>query len=77
MKKIIILLIAAYIGLFAWEIYRKTEYNKYRGDQNWQYFKKVIFARDIDKSPLSLTYNLLRWASDIKIKTEIFRAGLF
>jgi sensor histidine kinase YesM len=69
MKKIIIVLIAAYIGFFAFQIYRKVEYKNNRADQRWQYFKQVIFDQDIDRMPITQN-NITQWNTDIKIKIE-------
>lgn len=70
MKKIVIALIAAYIGFFAIQIYQKNEFNKKQGDEKWQYFKKVIFDKDIDKMAINPNDSLLRWDSDIYLKID-------
>lgn len=58
MKKIVIVLIVAYLGIFAFRAYQRLGYNQNRSDQQWQYFKKVIFGKDIDVLPISSSINI-------------------
>ena len=70
MKKIVIVLIVAYLGIFAFRAYQRIEYNQKRSDQHWQYFKKVIFGKDIDILPISHNDSLLQWDENIKLQID-------
>ena len=70
MKKIVVLLIAAYFGIFAFQVYQRVQYDQKRSDQKWQYFKKVIFGKDIDILPTNPNDSILRWEKDIKVKID-------
>ena len=64
MKKIIVLLVAAYIGVLAFEYHQKAQTIKVWNDERWQYCLKVLYNNDFKKP--SDTF-LFRWKDDLRI----------
>ena len=67
MKKIIILLVAAYVGMVAFQFYEKDQLNKKWTDERWRYFKQVIIGSPFNEIRLD---QIPRWNGDIKIGVE-------
>ena len=49
MKKILILLVAAYLGLVATGLYKKKQFNKKWNDEKWHYFREVVLGNNLNE----------------------------
>lgn len=64
MKKILILLIAAYVGVLAYEYYRKKQTVKIWNDPKWQYCLKVLYNSTFREPTDTFRY---KWNDDFRI----------
>jgi sensor histidine kinase YesM len=66
MKKILFLLVAAYVGVLVYEYYRKVQTVKIWNDPKWQYCLKILYNNDFSQPTDTFRY---KWKDDLRILT--------